>query len=252
MGCTHSSYSSHHSPDSLSILEWIWAPLGSDDHRGMTGCFGQDSPEEEPMEYIWIYRIFIIAIGSWLWRPRSPTICHLQRAEQKVSGVIHSESEGLRTRHTDGQGQEQRDTSSSKKQVYPSFVFLFYSSPKQLGWYPTCFVEWFSPPSPFFFLTQLTGSNVNLIQKQPSEIYNISPFWASLGLRQQRVCLQCRRLGFDPWVKKIPWRRESQPTPVFLPEEFHGQRSLAGCSPWGHKELDTSEWLTFTIHMNIA
>ena len=42
-------------------------------------------------------------------------------------------------------------------------------------------------------------------------------------------------------VRKIPWRREWQPTPVFLPGEFHGQRSLAGYSPGGHKELDTTE-----------
>jgi len=43
-----------------------------------------------------------------------------------------------------------------------------------------------------------------------------------------------RRLGFDLWVRKIPWRREWLPTQVFLPGEFHGQRSLAGYSPWGH------------------
>ena len=42
-------------------------------------------------------------------------------------------------------------------------------------------------------------------------------------------------------VRKIPWRREWQSTPVFLPGEFHGQRSLAGCSPWGHKESDKTE-----------
>ena len=42
-----------------------------------------------------------------------------------------------------------------------------------------------------------------------------------------------RRSGFDPWVGKIPVGRESLPTPVFLCEEFHGQRSLAGYSPWG-------------------
>ena len=39
------------------------------------------------------------------------------------------------------------------------------------------------------------------------------------------------RLWFDPWVVKIPWRRAWQPTPVFLPGESHGQRSLAGYSP---------------------
>ena len=52
------------------------------------------------------------------------------------------------------------------------------------------------------------------------------------------------RPGFDPWVEKIPWRRVWQPTPVFLPGEFHGQRSLAGYSPGGCKELDTTEQLS--------
>ena len=42
-----------------------------------------------------------------------------------------------------------------------------------------------------------------------------------------------RRCGFDPWVRKIPWRREWQPIPGFLPGYSHGQRSLAGYSPWG-------------------
>ena len=46
---------------------------------------------------------------------------------------------------------------------------------------------------------------------------------------------------FQPWVGKIPWRRKWQPTPLFLPGEFHGQRSLAGYNPWGHKESDTAE-----------
>ena len=45
----------------------------------------------------------------------------------------------------------------------------------------------------------------------------------------------------DPWVGKIPWRRALQPTPVFLPGESHGQRSLAGYGPWGLKELDMTE-----------
>ena len=42
----------------------------------------------------------------------------------------------------------------------------------------------------------------------------------------------------------MPWRRARQPIPVFLPGESHGQRSLEGYSPWGHKELDTTEQLT--------
>ena len=45
----------------------------------------------------------------------------------------------------------------------------------------------------------------------------------------------------DPWIRNIPLRREWLPTPVFLPGEFHGQRSLGGYSPWGCKELDTTE-----------
>jgi len=50
-----------------------------------------------------------------------------------------------------------------------------------------------------------------------------------------------KRLGFDPWVGKIPWRRAWQPIPVFLPGESHGQRSLAGCGPQDHTQLDTTE-----------
>ena len=58
------------------------------------------------------------------------------------------------------------------------------------------------------------------------------------------ICLQCRRPWFNPWVWKIPWRRKWQPTPVFLPGEFHRQRNLVGYSPWGHRESDTTEQLT--------
>jgi len=47
--------------------------------------------------------------------------------------------------------------------------------------------------------------------------------------------------AFDPWVGKIPWRRAWQPTPMFLPGESQGQRSLSGYGPWGHKESDTTE-----------
>ena len=50
-----------------------------------------------------------------------------------------------------------------------------------------------------------------------------------------------KRCGFDPWVRKIPWRRKRQPTPVFLPGESRGQRSLAGYSPWGRTDSDKTE-----------
>ena len=54
-------------------------------------------------------------------------------------------------------------------------------------------------------------------------------------------CKRHERRGFDPWVRKIPWRRAWQPTPVFLPGKFQGQRSLVGYSLQGHKESDMTE-----------
>ena len=54
-------------------------------------------------------------------------------------------------------------------------------------------------------------------------------------------CRRCKRHKLDPWVGKIPWRRTWQPTSAFLPGESHGQKSLAGYSPWGHKDSDTTE-----------
>ena len=60
------------------------------------------------------------------------------------------------------------------------------------------------------------------------------------------ICLQCGRPGFDLWVGKIPCRRKWQSTPELLPGKSHGQRSLVGYSPWGHKESDTTEQLHFT------
>ena len=58
--------------------------------------------------------------------------------------------------------------------------------------------------------------------------------------------LPARRCGFNPWVKKILWRRKWQPIPVFLPGEFHGQRSLVGYSPWVAR---SPTWLSdLTLH----
>ena len=57
--------------------------------------------------------------------------------------------------------------------------------------------------------------------------------------------------GFHPWVGKVPWRREWLPTPAFLPGQSQGQRSLAGYSPWGHKESDMTERLTLRMYFTI-
>ena len=79
-------------------------------------------------------------------------------------------------------------------------------------------------------------------------VMSLCPLW----LRWWRICLQCRRPRFDPGVGKMPWRREWQSTPVFLPREFHGQRSLMGYSPWDHKESDTTERLHFHAFMLLS
>ena len=69
--------------------------------------------------------------------------------------------------------------------------------------------------------------------------------WLPGGLSSKESacqCRRCRRCGFNPWAA-IPWRRKWQPLPVFLPGEFHGQRSLEGYNLWGRKESDTTEEL---------
>ena len=60
---------------------------------------------------------------------------------------------------------------------------------------------------------------------------------------------KCRRPGFNSGVEKSPWRREWLPFPVFLPEEFHGQRSLVGYSSWGCKQSDMTERLTLSLSL---
>ena len=70
---------------------------------------------------------------------------------------------------------------------------------------------------------------------------NLSKLWEIWGFPGgsdvKRICLQCRKPGFDPWVRKISWRREWLPIPVFLSGEFHGQRSLVSYSPWGPQRV---------------
>ena len=75
--------------------------------------------------------------------------------------------------------------------------------------------------------------------------------WASLVAQmvKKKKSLQCKRPGLNLRVRKIPWRREWLPTLVFLPGEFHGQRSLVGFSPQGHKESHMTEQLSLYVHM---
>ena len=70
------------------------------------------------------------------------------------------------------------------------------------------------------------------------------------GSDGKSICLQCRRPGFEAWVRKISWRGKWQPTPVLLPGRLHGWRRLVGYSSWGCKESDTSERLHFHFSLS--
>ena len=73
------------------------------------------------------------------------------------------------------------------------------------------------------------------------------PWWLS-GKESSCQCRRFRRHGFNPWVGKFFWRRKWQPASVFLPEKSHGQRSLTGCSPWGHKESNMTDSIYIYTH----
>ena len=76
--------------------------------------------------------------------------------------------------------------------------------------------------------------------------YPLQCSWASLVAQLVKNLPQCRRPGFDTWIWKTPWRREWLPTPVLWPGEFRGL-----CSPWGHKELTTTEQLSLSILLEL-
>ena len=100
-----------------------------------------------------------------------------------------------------------------------------------------CFFWDFHFPSTVFLIGQ---DEVLLVSKSGCQGL---PRWLG-GKESAYLCRRCRRHGFNPWVGKIPWRRAWQPTPVFLSGRSHGPRSLSGCSPWGRKELNTTEGLS--------
>ena len=88
------------------------------------------------------------------------------------------------------------------------------------------------------------GSNSILTMALESQ-YCYAFLWGfsscSAGGESAGQCRKCKRCGFSSWVGKIPWERKWQATPIFLPGESCGQRSLAGYSPWGCKESETTE-----------
>ena len=74
-------------------------------------------------------------------------------------------------------------------------------------------------------------------------------YWGFLVAQMVKNLPPMLETRFNPWVRKIPWRRKWQPTPVFLPGKPHGWKSFVGYSPWGHKESDTTDF-TFTLDIH--
>ena len=104
-------------------------------------------------------------------------------------------------------------------------------------------------PSVWYFtsrrhLTSLVETVNSSLNYWKPEIFR----WLS-GKESACQCRRHRRHGFDPWVRKISWRRKWQSTLVFLLGKFHGQRSLVDYSPWDHKECPLSETWTFSIQI---
>ena len=95
-------------------------------------------------------------------------------------------------------------------------------------------------PSVFCYLLAYTHTHTHT--HTFTSMYLLSIWW----LKWQRIRLQCGRLRFNLWVGKIPWRREWQPTSCL--DNLHGQRTLAGYSPWGHEELERTESLTLSLY----
>ena len=81
---------------------------------------------------------------------------------------------------------------------------------------------------------------VSGVQQSDSVIY-VYNWMYSLVAQLVKNLLQCGRPGLDPWFGELSWRRKWEPIPVFLPGESHGERSLGGYNPQGHKESDTTE-----------
>ena len=111
-------------------------------------------------------------------------------------------------------------------------VFLIFNLKKALSLSSFTLIKRFFSPSLLSAVRMLSSAFLRLLMFLP-------PIWIpSLGFPGgwlgKKIHLQyrrCRRYQFDSWVRKIPWRSAWQPTPVFLPGEYHGQRSLASYSP---------------------
>ena len=133
------------------------------------------------------------------------------------------------------------------------------NSKRIFGWLwfqmPRLPVVWDCSETSFFFFftfyfileySQLTMFVIGSSGTQPYiYVYPFSPEWLLRRHGEESTCQwrRCKKLVFDPWVRKRPSSRKWQPTPVSLPVPFHGQRSLAGYSPWRFQKPDrTQRW----------
>ena len=124
------------------------------------------------------------------------------------------------------------------RQLLNSFITLrcYLLSLKIMIWFQLAL--WhpftFSPYTADFELQRFSHCSACVPVLHPQSAFDLSPGlpWC---LRDKESTSQWRRHEFNPWVGKIPWRRKCQPSLVFLPREFHGQRILAGHSPWGRR-----------------
>ena len=121
---------------------------------------------------------------------------------------------------------------SSGSHWAPGVLFL-PSAPATLGW------QWFPGVSLWHFHICFPFN--------PAHTSDGLPSWLS-GKESSCQCRRHLRLGFDPWIGKIPWQRKWQPTPVFLLRKSHVQRSLTDYSPWDHKKSDTAGQLNTHTH----
>ena len=109
-------------------------------------------------------------------------------------------------------------------QVLLPLLWVLNTHPWKVFWSPA--LGLLEPPDPLFRCTESRVPVILYSLEQPAGF----PGGAS-GKEPTFHCRRHKRLGFSLWVCKIPWRRAWQPTPVFLPGESHGQRSLLGYGP---------------------
>ena len=121
--------------------------------------------------------------------------------------------------------------SSVKKRTH----YHMLSLRPERGLWLTGIVEWQKPTQ---YCQQL--SSKSMLSCMIATSYKQGPPWWLSGKESDCKSRRCRRCRLSPWVRKIPWRRKQKSTPVFWPEQSHGQRSLAGYRQRGHKETALS------------